>query len=63
MTTLVDKTVVDYEHVGRVLAERLRVGPGRLRGIREREKARRRWRSMTLYQRVQSIQEAQAEHA
>lgn len=53
--SLVDHTVADYEHVGRVLAARLRVGPGHLFDVRERAKARRKFRSMTLYERVQSI--------
>lgn len=51
-SSAVEPTVADYDLLGRVMAERLRVGPGYLYDVRERAKARRRWRSLTLYERV-----------
>jgi predicted site-specific integrase-resolvase len=42
------RTIVDYEHLGKVLAERQRVGKGRIYDIL----AERRYRKKTLYERV-----------
>lgn len=52
---LIAPVVANEKHVERVLAARNFVGDDYLRDVRERAKARRKFRSLTLYERVQLI--------